>query len=91
MSRSGREALPNVREWSDGPPACPGVVGKPSRMSWRHSQMSGVVGRPSPMFGCGREVLLDVREYSTCPPKCPGVVGRPFWMSGSGWETLPNV
>ena len=33
MSGSGREALPNIREWSGGPPGCPGVVGKPSRMS----------------------------------------------------------
>ena len=29
----GREALPDVREWSVGPPGCLGVVGSPSRMS----------------------------------------------------------
>ena len=33
MSRGGREAFLNVRQWSGGPPRCPGVVGRPSRMS----------------------------------------------------------
>ena len=33
MIRSGREALLDVREWSGGPPGCPGVVGRPSRMT----------------------------------------------------------
>ena len=33
MSRSGPEALPDVREWSRFPPGNPGVVGRPSRMS----------------------------------------------------------
>ena len=33
MSGSGSEALPNVREWSRGPPGCPGVIQRPSRMS----------------------------------------------------------
>ena len=33
MSGSGREALPNVREWLGGPPGCPGVFGRPFRMS----------------------------------------------------------
>ena len=33
MSGSGREALPDVREWSGGPPGCLGVVGRTSRMS----------------------------------------------------------
>ena len=45
MSGSCRETLPNVqerwealsdvREWSGGPPGCPGVVGRPRRMSGR--------------------------------------------------------
>ena len=30
MSRSGREAILNVRELSGVPPGCPGVVGRPS-------------------------------------------------------------
>ena len=29
MSGISPEALPDVREWSDGPPGCPGVVGMP--------------------------------------------------------------
>ena len=33
MSGSGRVTLPDVREWSGGPPGCPGMVGRPSRMS----------------------------------------------------------
>ena len=33
MFGSGREALPEVREWSGVPPGYPRVVGKPSRMS----------------------------------------------------------
>ena len=33
MSESGREALPDVRKWSEGPPGFPGVVGMPTRMS----------------------------------------------------------
>ena len=55
MSGSGREALPDVREWSGGPLGCPVVVGGPSRMS-------GMVGRPFRMSGCCREYLQDVRE-----------------------------
>ena len=57
MSGSGREDLPDVREWSRGPPGCPGVIGRPTQMfaSGRESlsnvqealQMSGVVERPS--------------------------------------------
>ena len=34
MSGRGREAFPNVREWSGVSPGCSSVVG-------RHSQMSG--------------------------------------------------
>ena len=33
MSGSGREVLPDVREWSVGPPESPGVVGRTSLMS----------------------------------------------------------
>ena len=46
MTWSGWETLPevwqalsDVQEWSRGPPGCPGVVGKPYRMSRRPSQM----------------------------------------------------
>ena len=61
MSGSGREALPDVREWlgvlkyvracSGGPPRCLEVVGRPSRTSGRFVQMSG----------SGREVIPNVR------------------------------
>ena len=34
MTRSDLEALLDVREWVEGPPKCPGVVERPSRMSW---------------------------------------------------------
>ena len=33
MSRSGQEALPDIREWSEDPPECPGVLGRPTQMS----------------------------------------------------------
>ena len=33
MSGSGRDANQDVRAWSGGPPGCPGVVNRPSRMS----------------------------------------------------------
>ena len=75
MSGSGREAIPDVRVRSGGPPGCMGVVGRPFRMSgsgWEaslmsgsgrgHSWMCGVVRRPSRMSGSVRETLLDVRE-----------------------------
>ena len=60
MSRYGRETFPDVPEWwealldvqkwSGDPPVCPGLVGRPFRMS-------GVVGKPPRMSGGGRETL----------------------------------
>ena len=54
MTGSGREALPDIREWPEVPPGwssgssgCPEVVGSPSRMT-----------------GSGQEALQNVREYS---------------------------
>ena len=94
MYGSGREAFPDIREWSGGPPdvrvwlggppGCPGVVGRLFRMS-----VSG--GRPSQMFGSGRETLPDVWVWSRGPPGYPGVVGRPSRMSGSCREAFPHV
>ena len=64
MTGSGQEALRDVREWSGGPPKCPGVVEMPSRMSES--------GREAlPVSGSGWEALLDVREWSGGPPGCP--------------------
>ena len=81
MSGSCLESLPDVREWSGGPPWRPEVVGMPYRMSgsgrlaipdvreWSggHSGCPRVVGRP-----CRRSVRL-------------------VWMSGSGRESLLDV
>ena len=82
MSRSSWVALPDVQEWSGGPPSClrvvegpvecPGVLGRPSRLSVRPSQMSG----------SGREVLSVVREWLRGPPGCPRVVRKRSRMSG---------
>ena len=61
MSRSGRNARPDLREWSKGPPGCPGVVviniwmsvsvreALPDVREWSRGPpgYSGVVGRPS--------------------------------------------
>ena len=54
MSRSGWEAFPDVREWSRGPPGCPGVVGRPSRMS-------GSVREALPVVQEWREAFSDVQ------------------------------
>ena len=35
MTDSCRDALPEIWDWSGGPPECSGVVGRPSRMSRR--------------------------------------------------------
>ena len=83
-SRSGREAIPDVRKLSGGPYGCPAVVG-------RHSQMSGSGGRHSWVTVSGLETLLDVHEWSGDPPGCPGVVERPSRMSGSGREAHSDV
>ena len=125
---SGRETLPNDREWSGtlsnvqkdlmdiqvwlvGPTGCLGVVGRLSRLSesgGRHSQMSGSCLETLPDVPEGWKAisdvrhlsgglpgclggLSDVRECSKGPPGCPedplgcpGVVGRPSRMSLRG-------
>ena len=69
MSLSGRESIPDVQEWSGGPPGSPGAVGSLSQMSGNgrealpvFRERSGIVGRPSWMSGSGGEDLPDVRE-----------------------------
>ena len=84
MSRSGQDALVDVREWTGCPPGCPGVVGRPLRMSGSCRQTLLDVRELW-------EALQDVRECSGGSPKCPGVVGRPSRMSGCGREALPDV
>ena len=81
MSGSGQMALPDVREWSDGPTGCPGVVGRPS-------QMYGSVWKAIPDV---REALSDVREWLKGSLGYSGVVGRPSRMSTSGREALPDI
>ena len=88
MSGSGREVLPDVREWSRNLSGCLGVVRRPSRMS-----TSG--GRPSRISGSGWETLLDDREWSLVPTGYPGMVWRPHGCSGSppgcpGMVTKPS-
>ena len=81
MSDSGREALPNVREWLGGSAGCPGVVRGPSKSPGvvrRPTQMSGSGRRPSRMSGSGREdcrmsgsyrkAIPNVREYQEVLP-----------------------
>ena len=63
MTGSGREAFPDVWEWSGGPPECLGVVRSPSRMSGSGLEALPdvrVFGMPSRMFESGREAVLDV-------------------------------
>ena len=52
MAESGREALPEDREWSRYPPGGSGVVRRPFRRA-------GVVGRASRRAESGLEVLQD--------------------------------
>ena len=70
MSGSGRsvlpdvrEARPNVKKCSGGPPVCPGVVGNPQGcpgVAWRPSRVSGSGGVPSRMSGSYQEALSYV-------------------------------
>ena len=62
MCGSGREALPDVREGSAGPPRCPGLVGSPFQMfvsGHRPFRMSGSGRQASLMSGSGRQALPD--------------------------------
>ena len=51
----GWEVLSDVREWSIGPPGCPGLLGGPFGCP-------GLVGMPSRMSRSGRKALVDVWE-----------------------------
>ena len=65
MSGSGRESLSDVREWSGGPPRCPEVVRRPSRMSAGPSRMSKSGQEAHPDV---QEALLDDQEWLRCLP-----------------------
>ena len=104
MPRSGREGLPDVREFSRVLPGYPGVIGSFSRMSRSSREVLKDVrqwsGGP---FGCLEVVGRSSRIYkcSACPPVFMGVVGRPSRISksgrgasgicGSGREALPDA
>ena len=72
MIGSGRVVLPDVREWSGGPPGClgwlggppgcPGVVRTSSRMSGSGRRPFQMSERPSRMLGSSRETLPNVLE-----------------------------
>ena len=94
MSGSGREVLPEVREWSGGALECKGVVGWSSRMSGNGREafrfvrewsggppgIPGVVWRPS-----------WKSEWWGEPPGCPEEGGKTSRMCGSGREALRYV
>ena len=104
-SKSGRKALTEDREWTDGHLVGPGVVGMPSRRSG--SGRKALSGGPDalPRSGRSRVAISEsryahpvVREWLGVPPVVPGVVGRPsqrvgtpFRRSGSGREARPEV
>ena len=81
----------SVREWSGGPPECPGKPGSGREVLPDVRESPGVFWRPSRMFGSGLEALPDVREWSGGPPEFPGVVGSLSRMSGSDRVALPDV
>ena len=94
MSGSGRETLPDLREWSGGPPRFAGVVGRPSRTSGSGRDAARIFWscrKTTRISGRGREAHPDVWEWPGDPPKCPGVIGRPSRMSGSGREALLDI
>ena len=74
MSGSGQEAIPNVREWSEGPPGYSGVVQRPSRISGSGRKAIPNVRRPSRMFDRVFRPLPDIRERL---PITPGNPRRP--------------
>ena len=61
--KSGRQPLPECREWSVGPPKVLGVVSS-------HPEVLGVVGRPCRSVGSGRQALLECRKRSVALPEC---------------------
>ena len=81
MSGNGRDALAVVRESSAVQPGCPGVVGRPSRMSG-----SGWEDLPG-----DQEAFPNVWEWSGDLPGSSGVVRSPSRRSESGQKALPDV
>ena len=67
MIETDWESLPDVREWSGSPTGCPGVVGRPSRMS-------GSGRKAYLMYRSGRKAIPNIREWSGETPGSLGVV-----------------
>ena len=79
MSGSGRENVSDVRDWSVGPPGCPGVVGRTYLMSesgqetlldvWECSEVlsgrPGVIGRTFRTSRSAQAALTCARESLT--------------------------
>ena len=65
MSVSGLVPLLDVQ---DARPRCPGVVGRPSRLSGVVGRPFRMSGRPSWLFRGSRFTLLYFREWSRGPP-----------------------
>ena len=82
MFGSGPEAILEVHKWSEGPPGCPGVVWRPSRISESGRETLSDVQK-------WWETLPNFWEWSGGHPGCPGVVVRPSRMSGSCRDALP--
>ena len=105
MSGSGREALADVRVWLRDPPGCPGVVGKPSRISgsclenlpdgrewWEAiTNIREWSGGPTRYPVVVGGALPDVRQMLGGPPRYLGVVSIPCRISGCGRLALPDV
>ena len=73
MLGSGRKALLEIRQWSEGPTGYPGVVVRPAQISG-----SGWVTLLNV-----REWSGGPPKYPGRPPGSPRVVGNPSRMSGS--------
>ena len=78
-SRFGREANPEVQNWSGDPPGGPEVVGDPP----------GTGRETLPEVRKWSETHPVVLKWSRDPPGDPEVVGRPSWRFGTGRETHP--
>ena len=65
---SGKEALPEGRDWLESPSGGPGVVGTPTWMVRRPSGRASMVERPFRRAERGWEALLEGREWSGGSP-----------------------
>ena len=93
MFGNGHIAIPEVQEWLEDPPRCPGVVGSPSQMSRICRKTQPDVQEWSealPDSRSVRETLPDVR-VGGMPSRMSGSGRGPSRMSGNGQEALLDV